>query len=132
MRAKRSVLTGGFLTVEAAVLMPVLLAVVFYGIYLAFYLHDRNAVFASAAEQAVSGREQEAPVTAGGSEPSFSRTESRSERMIAYSGKTVFYTGREFGAYEGTCRYRKLEPAKELRRAQGIQRLREDQKAEDG
>ena len=28
MRAKRSVLTGGFLTVEAAVLMPVLLAVV--------------------------------------------------------------------------------------------------------
>lgn len=132
MKPKSSFLSGGFLTVEAALLMPVLLAVVFLGLYLAFYLHDRNAACASAAEQAVSGKEQEAPAAAGGGVFSLSRTESRSERVIVYSGKTVFYTGRDFGAYEGKCRYRKLEPAKELRRAWGIRKLREDRKTEDG
>ena len=51
----------GSLTVEAALLMPVIFLVVFMSLYLTVHIHNRVWIGACAAEQAVSGRVQPDP-----------------------------------------------------------------------
>ncbi len=83
----------GSLTVEAALLMPVIFLVVFMSLYLTVHIHNRVWIGACAAEQAVSGRVQPDPDLLFAGKMTSERSESDSARSVLIRGETVYFTG---------------------------------------
>ena len=72
----------GSLTVEAALLMPVIFLVVFMSLYLTVHIHNRVWIGAYAAAQAVSGRVQPDPDLLFAGKMTSERSESDSARSV--------------------------------------------------
>ena len=108
-------LTRGSLTVEAACLAPILFVSVFLLLYLTAHVHNRTCLYTGAAEQAVSGHEQEDPSLFALTELSASRNESDSQRTVAYKAGTLYIDGERKWSIDEEAVYKKYQPAKRLR-----------------
>ena len=90
---KRQCVLRGSLTVEAALLMPVIFLVVFMSLYLTVHIHNRMWICAYAAEQAVSGHIQPDPELLFAGKMVSERSESDTQRSVCIRGETVYFTG---------------------------------------
>ncbi len=110
------------LTVEAAMLMPILFFVVFSCVYLNFHVHNRANLSASAAEQAISGHEQNGTVLFGSVQPEAERSESEDARTVGYAAVSPVYIGSGWSIRtEQTCRL--YHPVKMLRAERALKEL---------
>ena len=111
----RPPLLAGSLTVEAACLAPILLTSVFLLLYLTAHVHNRTCLYAGAAEQAVSGHEQEDPALFAVTELTAARSDSDSQRKVSYKAGTLYLDGERRWSIEEEAVYEKYQPAKRLR-----------------
>ena len=95
----------GSLTVEAALLMPVIFLVFFMCLYLTVHIHNRVWIGAYAAEQAVSGRIQPDPKLLFAGKMSSERSESGSARSVMIRGETVYFTGQVLWSTDASAHY---------------------------
>ena len=101
---KRQCVLRGSLTVEAALLMPVIFLVVFMSLYLTVHIHNRMWICAYAAEQAVSGHIQPDPELLFAGKMVSERSESDTQRSVCIRGETVYFTGQVlWGAEVSAC-----------------------------
>lgn len=111
----RSAVLKASLTVEAAMIAPVLMTAVFLLLYLTAHVHNRSCLYALAAEQAVSGRAQEDPSLFAMAELKVQRSDSKKERVISYKAGTLYLDGERMWSIEEKAVYEKCFPVKRLR-----------------
>ena len=104
------------MTVEVSLLMPVILAAIFAVLYLTAHLHGRACLFAEAAEQAVSGHEQEDPSLFAVAEITVTRSDEKDRREISYSAGTFHFSGENLWTIKEKATYKKYHPVKLIRR----------------
>ncbi len=104
-------------TVEAALLMPVVIFTVFMALYLAFHVHNRTWLSSRAGEQAISGHEQELPSLMAGAGITGSLKDTASQRTSSYHTETAYYTGSVLWSEEIFRTYNKTRPLRLLRKA---------------
>ncbi|MBQ6377107.1 MAG: hypothetical protein IJJ52_05780 [Lachnospiraceae bacterium] len=104
------------MTVEVSLLMPVILAAIFAVLYLTAHLHGRTCLFAEAAEQAVSGHEQEDPSLFAVAEIAVTRSDEKDRREISYSAGTFHFSGENLWTIKEKATYKKYHPVKLIRR----------------
>lgn len=97
-------------TVEAALIMPVVLMVILSLVYLCMHVHNRNYLLSYAAEQSISGHEQPDPPLIFSTEVSAGRTDGGNMRTVSYKAGTVYYTGRRLYSIAEQAGYRKVKP----------------------
>ena len=115
----------GSLTVEAALLMPVIFLVVFMSLYLTVHIHNRVWIGAYAAEQAVSGRVQPDPDLLFAGKITSERSESGSARSVLIRGETVYFTGQVLWSTDASARYEICRPLPYLWRIKAAKGLTE-------
>ena len=115
----------GSLTVEAALLMPVIFLVVFMSLYLTVHIHNRVWTGACAAEQAVSGRVQPDPDLLFAGKMTSERSESDSARSVLIRGETVYFTGQVLWSTDASARYEICRPLPYLWRIKAAKGLTE-------
>lgn len=116
----------GFLTTEAAMLMPVILTVILLTVYLSAHVHGRTCLYESAAEQAVSGHEQEVRGLFAVTAPVRRVTESKKKRTVEYTAKSAYLGQLSFLSIEEKAEYRIDEPVKAVRKAFAARGLSEN------
>lgn len=104
-------------TVEAALIMPVVLFTIFMALYLAFHVHNRTWLSSRAGEQAISGHEQELPSLMAGTGITGSLKDTASQRTASYRAGTAYYTGSVLWSEDIFRTYNKSRPLKLLRKA---------------
>ena len=114
--AARRFLGSAYMTVEVSLLMPVILATIFAVLYLTAHLHGRTCLFAEAAEQAVSGHEQEDPSLFAVAEIAVTRSDEKDRREISYSAGTFHFSGEKLWTIKEKATYKKYHPVKLIRR----------------
>ena len=120
---KRKYTITGSLTVEAALLMPVIFLVVFMSLYLTIHIHNRMWIGAYASEQAVSGHIQPDPELLFAGKMTSERSESGSARSVLISGETVYFTGQALWRTEASARYDICRPLTYLWKIKAAKRL---------
>ena len=103
------------LSVEATLLMPVILATIFAVLYLTAHLHGRTYLYARAAEMAVSGHEQEDPSLFAIGEISVTRDDARDRRKIVYTAGTFHFSGEKLWSVKEQAVYQKYHPVHLIR-----------------
>ena len=78
---QRNGLVRAAFTVEAALIMPVILMVILSSLYLCMHVHNRNYLRSYAVEQSISGHEQPDPALLFSSDISASRTDGGNMRI---------------------------------------------------
>lgn len=111
------------LTVEAAMIIPVLFTAAFLLFYLTAHVHNRCVLGASAAEQAISGHEQEDPSYLAMTGLKCSRSDSEKERKVSYEAGTLYLTGETLWNIREEAAYTKLKPVKAIRKIAAAKRL---------
>lgn len=103
------------LTVETALLMPLIFAAVFSCVFLTFQYHNTAAMTANAAEAAITGRQQELPSYAGAGSVSLSIDDQKRKRTASVLGHTSSWL---FPDDDMVCTqtYQKVNPTRLLRR----------------
>lgn len=103
------------LTVEAALLMPLIFVTVFSCLYLAFQYHNAAAMTANAAETAITGKEQQFPDYIGTGTVTLSIDDQKRKRISSVSGlvSSWLYPGETMTCSET---YEKENPTRTLRR----------------
>ncbi len=119
----RGKLKRASLTVETALLSPVLITSVLMLLYLAAHVHNRTCLFAGAAEQAVSGHEQETPQLFALSGTDVSRSDTEKERTVGYTGGTFYLSGEQLYSIDEKAVYKKYKPVKRIRQLSAAKRL---------
>ena len=89
-------LTQASLTIEAALIAPLLILSVMGVLYLSFHLHNRTCLYASAAEQAISGHKQEDPSYFGMQNVNRGGSESKSHRTVRFTSGTWDFNGENY------------------------------------
>ena len=112
----RKSLRAASMTVEVSLLMPVILATIFAVLYLTAHLHGRTCLFAEAAEQAVSGHEQEDPSLFAVAGIAVTRSDEKDRREISYSAGTFHFSGEKLWTIKEKATYKKYHPVKLIRR----------------
>ena len=110
-------------TVEAALLMPVILMVLLSVLYLCLHVHNRNYLTAGAVVQAISGHEQRDPALPFSSDISSTRTDGGNLRTVSFSAETVYYTGRRLYSISGHAGYRKVKPVTYLWKMRSVKKI---------
>ena len=110
------------ITIEAALIMPVVIFTVFMALYLAFHVHNRTWLSSRAGEQAISGHEQELPSLMAGAGITGTLTDSTSQRTASYHADTAYYTGSVLWSEDIFRTYNKTRPLKVLRKAKAAGR----------
>ena len=113
----------GSLTVEAALLMPVIFLVIFMCLYLTIHIHNRVWIGAYAAEQAVSGHMQPDPELLFAGKMISERSESGSARSVLIRGETVYFTGQVLWSTDASARYEICRPLPYLWKIKAAKRL---------
>ena len=121
--AARVRLCTAALTVETAILMPVLITSVLLLLYLTAHVHNRTCLYAGAAEQAVSGHEQEDPSLFAMAETECKRSETEKERKIRYTAGTLYLSGERLWSIDEEAVYKKVRPVKRIRQLTAAKRL---------
>ena len=115
-QALKERMSGAYLTAEAAMIAPVLIFSVIMLLYLTAHVHNRTCLQASAAEQAISGHEQEAPAVFALAKAEFQRTDSDKERTVISTAGTLYLNGETIWSIKEAAAYKKYHPVKTLRR----------------
>ena len=110
-----SVIRKASMTVEAALIAPLLLFSVFGILYLSFHLHNGAVLYCSAAEQAISGHVQEDPSFFGMNSVKREGTESKNNRKISFSSGTWYFSGEKLFEIEEQAEYQIVHPVKIVR-----------------
>ena len=107
-------------TVEAALLMPLILLVLLTLLFAAFHLHDRNLIRAYACESAVTGKERDLPflIFSDAEEPELA--ESDTARSVSVRLFTRPLLSGKGASFEMTAVYEPLLPIRALRNAKAI------------
>ena len=107
-------------TVEAALLMPLILLVLLTLLFAAFHLHDRNLLRAYAWESAVTGKERELPFLIFSDTEEPERTGSDAVRYISVRLFTRPLLSGKGASFEMNAVYEPLLPIRALRNAKAI------------
>ena len=113
---RKSPLAHASLTIEAALIAPLLILSVMGVLYLSFHLHNRTCLYASAAEQAISGHKQDDPSYFGMQSVSRGGSESKSHRTVRFTSGTWNFNGEKMYAIEEEAEYKIIRPVKTVRR----------------
>ncbi|MDO4620824.1 MAG: pilus assembly protein [Lachnospiraceae bacterium] len=113
------------MTVEAALVMPVVLAVILTSLWFCFHVYNRTVLALSCGEQAVSGHEQEAPMLVAAGEVKISREDSVKERSIGGESETIWYAPDNRHVIAEKSTYQKVKPVAFMRRAYAVIELTE-------
>lgn len=119
---KRRMSLRASFTVEAALIMPLVIFTVFMALYLAFHVHNRTWLASRAGEQAISGHEQELPSLMAASGTTGSLSDSAAQRTASYSTGTAWYTGSVLWTEDIFRTYNKSRPIKLLRKAKAARK----------
>ena len=122
-KAGRNCLKRAAFTVEAALIMPVILMVILSATYLCVHVHNRNYLRAYAIEQSISGHVQPDPKLLFSSDISAGRTDGGNMRTVSYTAGTVYYTGRKIYSISEHAGYRKVKPVTYLWRMRAVKRI---------
>jgi hypothetical protein len=120
---QRNGLVRAAFTVEAALIMPVILMVILSSLYLCMHVHNRNYLRSYAVEQSISGHEQPDPALLFSSDISASRTDGGNMRTVSYTAGTVYYTGRRLYSISEHAGYRKVKPVAYLWRMRAVKKI---------
>ena len=120
---QRTGLVRAAFTVEAALIMPVILMVILSSLYLCMHVHNRNYLRSYAVEQSISGHEQPDPALLFSSDISASRTDGGNMRTVSYTAGTVYYTGRRLYSISEHAGYRKVKPVAYLWRMRAVKKI---------
>lgn len=120
---RRNSLKGAAFTVEAALIMPVILMVILSVLYLCMHVHNRNYLISYAVEQSISGHVQPDPALLFSSDISVSRTDGGNMRTVSYAAGTVYYNGRKLYSISEHAGYRKVKPVTYLWRMRSVKRI---------
>ena len=120
---KRKYTITGSLTVEAALLMPVIFLVVFMSLYLTIHIHNRMWIGAYASEQAVSGHIQPDPELLFAGKMASERTESGNARSVLIRGETVYFNGQALWSTDASAHYEICRPLPYLWKIKAAKRL---------
>ncbi|MBR3170934.1 MAG: pilus assembly protein [Lachnospiraceae bacterium] len=120
---QRNGLVRAAFTVEAALIMPVILMVILSSLYLCMHVHNRNYLRSYAVEQSISGHEQPDPALLFSSDISASRTDGGNMRTVSYTAGTVYYTGRRLYSISEHAGYRKVKPVTYLWRMRAVKKI---------
>ena len=105
----------GFMTVEAAMLSPVLISSVLMLLFLTAHVHNRTYAYTRAAEQAVSGHEQELQHMFAMGKVDCTRDLTDTERRVGYSLSTLKIGGEVWHSIDEEATYRIYRPIRQLR-----------------
>ena len=122
-KARKKNLRRGAFTVEAALLMPVILMVILSSLYLCMHVHNRNYLRAYAVEQSISGHVCPDPALLFSSDISAGRTDGGNMRTVSYTAGTVYYTGRRLYSISERAGYRKVKPVTYLWRMRSVKKI---------
>ena len=120
---QRNGLVRAAFTVEAALIMPVILMVILSSLYLCMHVHNRNYLRSYAVEQSISGHEQPDPALLFSSDISASRTDGGNMRTVSYTAGTVYYTGSRLYSISEHAGYRKVKPVAYLWRMRAVKKI---------
>lgn len=120
---RRNSLKRAAFTVEAALIMPVILMVILSVLYLCMHVHNRNYLISYAVEQSISGHTQPDPELIFLSDISVSRTDGGNMRTVSYTAGTVYYTGRRLYGISEKAGYRKVKPVTYLWRMRSVKKI---------
>ncbi|MBR3155161.1 MAG: pilus assembly protein [Lachnospiraceae bacterium] len=120
---RRNNLKRATFTVEAALIMPVVLMVILSVLYMCMHVHNRNYLKAYAIEQSISGHVQSDPTLLFSSDISANRTDGGNMRTVSYTAGTVYYTGRRLYSISERAGYRKVKPVTYLWRMRSVKRI---------
>lgn len=115
----------GFMTVEAAMLSPILISSVFMLIFLTAHVHNRAYAYARAAEQAVSGHEQELQHMFAMGKVYCTRDLTDKERRVGYSLSTLKIGGEVWRSIDEEATYKIYRPIRDLRRINSLKETAE-------
>ena len=110
-------------TVEAALIMPVILMVLLSVLYLCMHVHNRNYLLSYAVEQSISGHTQPDPELIFSSDISVSRTDGGNMRTVSYTAGTVYYTGKRLYGISEKAGYRKVKPVTYIWRMRSVKKI---------
>lgn len=113
----------GSVTVETALIMPVLLLAILSSLYLAIHVRNGTCMTASCIEQAISGRTQKNPALFFAGEIERSQEESASQRTVSMKGATYYFSGQLLWESASERTYRKFYPVTYLRKIRGAKNL---------
>lgn len=120
---KRKYRIMGSLTVEAALLMPVIFLVIFMSLYLTIHIHNRVWIGAYASEQAVSGHVQPDAELLFAGKMTSERSESPGARSVLIRGETVYFTGQVLWSTDASAHYEICRPLPYLWKIKAAKRL---------
>ena len=120
---QRNGLVRAAFTVEAALIMPVILMVILSSLYLCMHVHNRNYLRSYAVEQSISGHTQPDPELIFSSDISVSRTDGGNMRTVSYTAGTVYYTGKRLYNISEKAGYRKVKPVTYLWRMRSVKKI---------
>lgn len=106
---------GGYMTLETALMMPVIFFTVFMALYMAFHIHAKSCLAALAGERAISGHEQEVPDLMAAGQVSVEVKDSIIARKGEAAGTTFYYDGSALWSIKETRSYRKFRPVEIIR-----------------
>ena len=109
-------LTQASLTIEAALIAPLLILSVMGVLYLSFHLHNRTCLYASAAEQAISGHKQEDLSYFGMQNVNRGGSESKNHRTVRFTSGTWDFNGEKLYAIDEEAEYKIIRSVKTVRR----------------
>ena len=113
----------GSVTIETALIMPVLLLTILSSLYLTIHIRNGVCMTASCIEQAISGRQQSNPALFFSGNFSKSEEESSSQRTISMSAATFYFSGQLLWETSSKRTYRKYYPVTYLRKIRGAGKL---------
>ncbi|HUM84657.1 MAG TPA: hypothetical protein PLN48_12930 [Lachnospiraceae bacterium] len=114
-------------TIEMALIMPVILLVVFSGIYLMAHVRNRAFLTASACEQAVSGHDPETPALFAAVDPARSKEDSEERRTVSFKAGTIYFSGQALWDIKAEGTYEKIKPVTFIRKFLAARQLVEPQ-----
>jgi hypothetical protein len=119
---ERSSLLAASLTVETALLMPIIFLTVFSCVFLTFQYHNAAAMTANAAETAITGKQQEFPDYIGAGKITLTIDDKRKERTSSVSGRVSSWLN---PGKDMTCSqtYKKVNPSHMIRKIQVIHHI---------
>ncbi|MDO5701734.1 MAG: hypothetical protein Q4G47_00055 [Lachnospiraceae bacterium] len=121
--SEKRILTAAYLTVEAAMLSPILISSVFMILYMAAHLHNKTCLKASAAEQAISGHEQKDPSYFALRGTECIRTEEGNSRSVRYTAGTVYLSGDVWHEIDESAEYKIVKPVKQMRVTEAMEQV---------
>lgn len=116
-RSKKCI-NDGFLTLEAALLMPVIFFTILSVLYLNFHVLSSCCLNAGACETAITGRDTAIFLTYGCTEAERNLEDTKKYRRVQLKAETIFCTGEIFGRIERKACYKKCRPVQFLRKKQ--------------